>query len=73
LKEWGVSLPIKLSGGRSRLATDSTQPPISASIGVAVYPQDGETMEALFRTADRELYVIKSQRLEEPAPFVCGL
>src|SRR5271169_168898 len=44
---------------RSRLATDSLQPPLSASIGVAVYPQDGETMEALLRTADRELYEMK--------------
>ena len=44
---------------RSRLAKDSLQPPISASIGVAVYPQDGETMEALLRTADRELYEMK--------------
>jgi diguanylate cyclase (GGDEF)-like protein/PAS domain S-box-containing protein len=33
---------------RSRLATDTLQPPLSASIGVAVYPQDGETMEACF-------------------------
>jgi diguanylate cyclase (GGDEF)-like protein/PAS domain S-box-containing protein len=44
---------------RSRLATDSLQPPISASIGLAVYPEDGETMEALLRTADRELYGMK--------------
>src|SRR5713226_6628270 len=44
---------------RSRLATDSLQPPLSASIGVAVYPQDGETMEALLRAADRELYEMK--------------
>jgi diguanylate cyclase (GGDEF)-like protein len=44
---------------RSRLATDSLQPPLSASIGVAVYPQDGETMQALLRTADRELYGMK--------------
>ena len=44
---------------RSRLATDSLQPPISASIGVAVYPQEGETMEVLLRTADRELYGLK--------------
>lgn len=44
---------------RSRLAMDSLQPPLSASIGVAVYPQDGETMEALLRTADRELYAMK--------------
>src|SRR5437773_10951993 len=44
---------------RSRLAMDSLQPPLSASIGVAVYPQDGETIEALLRTADRELYGLK--------------
>jgi diguanylate cyclase (GGDEF)-like protein len=44
---------------RSRVATDSLQPPLSASIGVAVYPQDGETIEALLRTADRELYEMK--------------
>jgi diguanylate cyclase (GGDEF)-like protein len=44
---------------RSRLATDSLQPPLSTSIGVALYPQDGETMEALLRTADRELYAMK--------------
>jgi len=44
---------------RSRLAMDSLQPPLSASIGVAVYPQDGETIEALLRTADRELYGMK--------------
>ena len=44
---------------RSRLATDSLQPPLSASIGMAVCPQDGETMEALLRAADRELYGMK--------------
>jgi diguanylate cyclase (GGDEF)-like protein/PAS domain S-box-containing protein len=44
---------------RNRLATDSLQPPLSTSIGVALYPQDGETMEALLRTADRELYAMK--------------
>jgi diguanylate cyclase (GGDEF)-like protein/PAS domain S-box-containing protein len=44
---------------RSRLATDRLHPTLSASIGVAVYPQDGETMEALLRTADRELYGMK--------------
>jgi len=44
---------------RSRLTTDSLQPPLSVSVGTAIYPQDGETMEALLRTADRELYGIK--------------
>src|SRR6267142_1272211 len=45
---------------RNRLTTDSEQPPLSASIGVAAYPQDGETIEALLQTADRELYGMKS-------------
>jgi diguanylate cyclase (GGDEF)-like protein len=45
---------------RNRLATDREQPPLSASIGVAAYPQDGETVEALLETADRELYGMKS-------------
>ena len=44
---------------RNRLAADSLQPALSASIGMAAYPQDGETMEALLRTADRELYGMK--------------
>jgi diguanylate cyclase (GGDEF)-like protein/PAS domain S-box-containing protein len=44
---------------RNLLAKDSLQPVLTASIGVAVYPQDGETMEALLRTADRELYGMK--------------
>jgi len=50
---------------RNRLATDSERPPLSASIGVAAYPQDGETIEALLETADRELYRMKSRGAEE--------
>src|SRR6266513_624445 len=50
---------------RNRLATDSEQPPLSASIGVTAYPQDGETIEALLETADRELYRMKSRGAEE--------
>ncbi len=58
---------------RSRLDTDSLQPLLSASIGVAVYPQNGETIEALLCTADRELYGVKSPCEEEPTPLVCSL
>src|SRR6267143_2112124 len=66
--EFAVILPETTAGAagfvasriRNRLATDSEQPPLSASIGVAVYPQDGETVEALLQTADRELYAMKS-------------
>jgi len=50
---------------RNRVATDSEQPALSASIGVAAYPQDGETIEALLETADRELYRMKSRGAEE--------
>jgi diguanylate cyclase (GGDEF)-like protein/PAS domain S-box-containing protein len=79
--EFAVILPETTAAGarlvasriRSRLATDSLQPGLSASIGVAVYPQDGETMEALLRTADRELYGMKSPRGQELTPLVCSL
>ena len=50
---------------RERIATDSEQPTLSASIGVAVYPEDGEAIEDLLQAADRELYKRKSQGAEQ--------
>jgi diguanylate cyclase (GGDEF)-like protein/PAS domain S-box-containing protein len=50
---------------RSCLATDRLQPSLSASIGVAVYPQDGERLEDLLRQADRELYEMNSRSAEQ--------
>ena len=50
---------------RNRLAMDIERPPLSASIGVAAFPQNGETIEALLETADRELYRMKSRGAEE--------
>jgi len=55
---------------RERIATDSEQPALSASIGVAAYPQDGETIEALLETADRELYGMKRCGAERPSLLV---
>src|SRR6266481_7137696 len=74
--EFAVILPettaseARLAASRihDRLAADSRQPPLSVSIGVAVYPHSGTTMEALLRTADRELYGMKSKQ-EEHAPL----
>jgi diguanylate cyclase (GGDEF)-like protein/PAS domain S-box-containing protein len=74
--EFAVILPettaseARLAASRihDRLAADNLQPALSVSIGVAVYPQSGETMEALLRTADRELYGMKSQQ-EKHAPL----
>jgi diguanylate cyclase (GGDEF)-like protein/PAS domain S-box-containing protein len=74
--EFAVILPettaseARLAASRihDRLAADSLQPALSVSIGVAVYPQSGKTIEALLRTADRELYGMKSQQ-EKHAPL----
>lgn len=35
------------------------QPRVSASVGVALYPRDGESLDALLRAADRALYAAK--------------
>lgn len=42
-----------------RVANDMEQPRISVSVGVAVYPADGATIEALLDSADRALYRVK--------------
>jgi diguanylate cyclase (GGDEF)-like protein/PAS domain S-box-containing protein len=58
---------------RGRLAADTLQPLLSASIGVAVCPEDGETIEALLRAADRGLYRMKCGEREATTPSVCSL
>ena len=79
--EFAVILPETTAGAAQlvasrisrRLATDSLQPLVSASVGVAVCPRDGETIEALLRAADRELYRMKCGEREAPTPSVCSL
>jgi len=44
------------------VANDSNGPRLSVSVGVAVYPQDGDTIEKLLREADSALYSMKQQR-----------
>jgi diguanylate cyclase (GGDEF)-like protein/PAS domain S-box-containing protein len=44
---------------RERLASDGESPSISVSIGSAVFPEDGETIEKLLSAADRALYTMK--------------
>ncbi|MCH6590083.1 MAG: diguanylate cyclase [Proteobacteria bacterium] len=41
-------------------AVDGRVTPLGASIGVALYPGDGETPEELFRRADRAMYAAKA-------------
>jgi diguanylate cyclase (GGDEF)-like protein/PAS domain S-box-containing protein len=45
------------------VANDGNGPKLSVSAGVAVYPQDGDTIEKLLREADSALYLMKQQRI----------
>jgi diguanylate cyclase (GGDEF)-like protein/PAS domain S-box-containing protein len=43
------------------LANDGREPKLSVSIGVAIYPKDGETIDALLGAADAALYSMKAR------------
>jgi diguanylate cyclase (GGDEF)-like protein len=44
-----------------RLAKDGEFPHVTVSVGAAVFPRDGETIDGLFDAADRVLYGMKRQ------------
>jgi len=44
------------------VANDGKGPMLSVSVGIAVYPQNGETIENLLSQADSALYSMKRQR-----------
>jgi diguanylate cyclase (GGDEF)-like protein/PAS domain S-box-containing protein len=48
------------------VANDDKGPKISVSVGLAVYPQDGNTIEKLLGHADSALYSMKRQRITAP-------
>lgn len=54
---------------RQRLASDGESPPISASVGSAVFPEDGETIEKLVSAADSALYGMK-RTPDDPATLL---
>jgi diguanylate cyclase (GGDEF)-like protein/PAS domain S-box-containing protein len=45
-----------------RLSNDGEEPLLSLSMGVAVYPEDGATIDTLFHAADRALYEMKQRK-----------
>ncbi len=45
-----------------RLSGDLEEPLLSVSMGIAVYPEDGATIDTLFQAADRALYKMKQLR-----------
>lgn len=44
-----------------RLASDMEEPHVTVSVGAAVFPQDGRTLEELLDAADRALYGMKQR------------
>lgn len=67
--EFAVVLPEASEGDATQAAAricekldrDGEEPPISVSVGVAVYPTDGTTIEKLLGAADRKLYRMKGR------------
>jgi diguanylate cyclase (GGDEF)-like protein/PAS domain S-box-containing protein len=47
---------------RESIANDGMEPVLSVSIGVAVYPHDGERIETLLRAADVAMYAMKASK-----------
>ena len=43
------------------LSQDRQHPPISVSLGIAVFPRDGSVCDELFDAADHELYTMKGR------------
>jgi diguanylate cyclase (GGDEF)-like protein len=59
-----ISAPVNLSGHEIR---------ISASIGISVFPRDGNNKEALFRKADIALYRAKAEGRSRCVVFETGM
>jgi diguanylate cyclase (GGDEF)-like protein len=48
---------------RESVANDGKGPKLSISVGVAIYPQNGERIESLLSAADSTMYSMKRQRV----------
>jgi diguanylate cyclase (GGDEF)-like protein len=60
LPEAGREIASRIVGRiRERLSTEAEMPALSASSGVAAFPEDGDTPEKLLAAADRALYRMK--------------
>jgi diguanylate cyclase (GGDEF)-like protein len=55
-REAGERVAQRITDG---LRSDSEVPPITVSVGTAIYPEDGDTIERLLAAADHDLYEIK--------------
>jgi diguanylate cyclase (GGDEF)-like protein len=65
-RDAGLQVAQRISDG---LVDDGEQPALSVSIGMAVCPEDGDTVETLLAAADRDLYQMKRRsRSKAPSP-----
>jgi diguanylate cyclase (GGDEF)-like protein len=48
---------------RESIANDGKGPRLSVSVGIALYPRDGERIDTLLRAADAAMYSMKRQRV----------
>ena len=46
----------------AQLGEDKENPPLTASVGLAIFPRDGDSVERLLGTADRALYTMKQAK-----------
>lgn len=73
--EFALVLPETMEQGAQEVlsricdcvSNDGKQPAISLSAGVAIFPRDGNTAEALMDAADRALYRMKEQHKRNPS------
>ena len=49
----------------NRLADDRETPPLATSVGIAIYPHDGDTLDHLLHKADRALYKMKNSEIRQ--------
>jgi diguanylate cyclase (GGDEF)-like protein/PAS domain S-box-containing protein len=48
----------------ANIENDGKQPSISISVGIAVYPEDGEKIDSLIKAADGAMYALKRMKFE---------
>ena len=67
LIETGEAVARQVARRISReLALDGEKPEVSVSVGLAVYPRDGDTVETLLRAADTSMYETKCRDRQDP-------
>jgi diguanylate cyclase (GGDEF)-like protein len=68
LPETGAEAALEVAWRISELvAKDDEKPPISAGVGLAIYPHHGETIDALLAAADQGLYRVKGRGTRKAA------